>query len=302
MGRILPSAAGFALAAGSAALLLSASSSSGPDVGYAGDPIEFKNCTACHDSNPLDRGNGEFSIIGAPSSWRPGWTYTFSVKIMDPGQDRWGFQLIADDGYGNALGHFKVVDPYTRLRTGNGRTYISQKMVGTFFGFLDGPISWTVSWESPPAGSGTVRFYAAGDAADNDRTPDGDFIYLAGTTSIEEGSGASNVSLIAQPHGVVLRAGETLSVPIRIRNHSPNPVDVQVASRVLLPWGNPWPPTGWLAGPEFVSIPASGSGESFFQHAIPPGSPLWTFSYEVVVASLSGTLLDTLSFSFLIRP
>src|SRR3989304_2609795 len=65
--------------------------SSGPPNGVTGAPGEG-NCTNCHNSFPVNSGNGNLTIAG-PTSFDPGQTYAVTVTISDPEQQRWGFEI-----------------------------------------------------------------------------------------------------------------------------------------------------------------------------------------------------------------
>ena len=67
--------------------------SGGPPDGYAGDPPEDLNCTSCHSSFPVNSGNGTLTLLDAPVSYTPGETYLLTVRLEDPNQRRWGFEM-----------------------------------------------------------------------------------------------------------------------------------------------------------------------------------------------------------------
>src|SRR5215472_12787077 len=47
-------------------------------------------CTACHITNPLNSGDGSVRIVGLPSAWLPGETYSLQVIVSHPTARRWG--------------------------------------------------------------------------------------------------------------------------------------------------------------------------------------------------------------------
>src|SRR5204863_5741524 len=76
----------------------------------------------------------------------------------------------------------------TGTQSSGGKTYIShttfnQGQDGTFTGQTSG--TWTFSWTAPGPGAGTVKFYAAGNAANGTGTNAGDKIYTTSVTSTE---------------------------------------------------------------------------------------------------------------------
>lgn len=58
---------------------------------------------------------------------------------------------------------------------------------------MAGPRSWEFDWTAPSAGTGPVRFYAAGNAANNDGSDNGDRIYTSNLAVAEASSGPNTV-------------------------------------------------------------------------------------------------------------
>ena len=58
-----------------------------------------------------------------------------------------------------------------------GRQYIKHTQAGTYASSASG--QWSFKWVAPNPVSGTARFYVAGNAANNNGTSGGDFIYVA---------------------------------------------------------------------------------------------------------------------------
>lgn len=153
--------------------------SGGPPDGFAGDPPLFRSCTACHSSFPLNSGNGALTLVGLPSTYVPGETYHMNVHLVDPGQRRWGFELTAIQPISGDEGGTLIVENNitTQISYGTGldRDYAKHTTAGTFANATFG--DWGLYWVAPPAGTGTVRFYVAGNAANNNAMPSNDFIY-----------------------------------------------------------------------------------------------------------------------------
>src|SRR5262245_21928631 len=72
----------------------------GPSDNKAGNPPLYQNCTLCHLDYQVNSGDGDLQLLNLPSSYVPGNSYDLFVKIYDPGQSRWGFELTVM----NALG------------------------------------------------------------------------------------------------------------------------------------------------------------------------------------------------------
>jgi hypothetical protein len=167
-----------------------------PPTERTGAPGEG-TCAACHS------GGGTFDgslTIAAPPEYNPGQSYTVTVVLQDPGQSRWGFELIPlrrDPGTQDLTlaGSLTNLSPLTLIQESlDGRQYISHtsniqdagEPDGTFAGTADGPVSWSFTWTAPAAGSDTVTFYAAGNAANNNGSAGGgDFVYTASAVSLE---------------------------------------------------------------------------------------------------------------------
>ncbi|HET9253385.1 MAG TPA: choice-of-anchor V domain-containing protein [Candidatus Eisenbacteria bacterium] len=172
-----------------------------PPTGHTGAPGEGV-CSTCH------TGGGSFDgslTIDAPDEYQPGMGYTVTVTLQDPGQSRWGFELVPlrRDGADLVMaGSLTNLSPHTLIQEiFDGKQYISHtsnvldqgEPDGTYAGTADGPVSWSFTWTAPPAGSDTVWFYAAGNAANNnEQNGAGDFVYTTNRFAIE--SSTSDVS------------------------------------------------------------------------------------------------------------
>lgn len=183
--------------------------SSGPPPGHTGGFGE-PTCQRCHEFGP---GNGSFSIMGVPAQYTPGQAYPITVQIGQVGQSRWGFQLaVRFQSDASQAGTIQVTDPTnTQILEQNGIQYIEHTSLGTRAGTPDGPVSWTFSWVAPSA-LAPVQFNAAGNAANNDGRPTGDFIYAAevvtrpspptfcisGRVATQDGTGLGGVLITAR--------------------------------------------------------------------------------------------------------
>ena len=164
--------------------------SSGPPDGYCGNPPAFQNCTFCHTSFPVNSGDGTLSI-DAPATYVPGVTYDITVNLEDPGQSRWGFELTALDAADHQAGTIIVTNPTDTQLSNNPipmPDFIKHTSAGTHPGTQSG--TWQFQWNAPEISTGTVAIYFAGNAANNNGNPTGDYIYTS-THSIDEGSAIS---------------------------------------------------------------------------------------------------------------
>lgn len=153
----------------------------GAPPGFSGGFGE-QSCHACHfDVEAINAKPGQLTIAGVPERYVPGQQYPLTISLTKPGMALGGFQLAArvEDG-GAQAGAFDV-PPAEKERLAvqarNGIQYVNQRHKGT--GPAEpGTSRWTVLWTAPPAPA-TVVFHAAGNAADNDESVRGDYIYSA---------------------------------------------------------------------------------------------------------------------------
>src|ERR1044071_4043201 len=105
-------------------------------TGGFGEPT----CTECHDQFALNSGPGSVTITvrdlagNAASNYSTGQTYQITVRVADPLQRRWGFQLSARTQDGQQAGNLSPgTDGFTMLDlpTFNGIQYISHTFPGT---------------------------------------------------------------------------------------------------------------------------------------------------------------------------
>jgi hypothetical protein len=150
--------------------------SAAPPLGHTGAPGE-QTCRACHATFPLNSGNGSFVIEG-PAEFLAGQPHTFTVRLQDPGQSRWGFQLTT-----RGVGTITLMEPARTqvVTSGGGIQYVYHTSAGTEAGLPDGPVNWNFTWTAPDPAPESVTFWAAGNAANNNGLNTGDYIY---TTSL----------------------------------------------------------------------------------------------------------------------
>ncbi|PWU07730.1 MAG: hypothetical protein C5B51_09295 [Terriglobia bacterium] len=163
--------------------------STGPPAQRTGAPVDGgTNCTACHRTfAPANSGTGRITI--STTAYTPGVKQNILITIMDPDAQRWGFQLTARlrSDENSEAGTFTVASPL-RVRCADGsdapcnggKEFIEHTQPATQLGTrVQG--TFTVEWTPPAQDAGEVIFYAAGNAANGDSTPNGDHIY---TTSL----------------------------------------------------------------------------------------------------------------------
>ena len=152
--------------------------------GFGGD-----TCHACHFENDLDAPGGSLTLSGVPDMFEPSRTYRITVFLERPAMERAGFQLAARLGEGGSAGGpagaLRALGGDERVQAvtvADGVTYAQHTEPGTA---LTGPgtASWTVEWRPPAVDSTSVVFHAAANAANDDASEFGDFIYTASATT-----------------------------------------------------------------------------------------------------------------------
>ena len=154
----------------------------GPPPGHTGGFGE-PTCRACHSDAGLNEPGGDLAISDAPAAFEPGRTYELEVVLRRAGMLRAGFQLAARVAEGAAAGA-----PAGVLTPSDGRTavvwdtvshlgYIEHTTAGT--AVVSGAARWAVRWTAPAQARGAVAFHIAANAANDDDSPLGDFIYAS---------------------------------------------------------------------------------------------------------------------------
>ncbi|MDI6783950.1 MAG: hypothetical protein QME64_07635 [bacterium] len=153
--------------------------SSGPPDAHTRPP---DTCTHCHKGSPLNSGGGLFQLVGVPTKYTPLSKYPITVKLEQKGQKRWGFELKA------TAGTILIIDSTNTQVSAN--TYLKQTLSGTYAGNTSGAI-WSFKWQAPSTSIDTIIFYAAGNAANNDNSKAGDYIYTTIVTTYRAGRNIS---------------------------------------------------------------------------------------------------------------
>jgi hypothetical protein len=142
----------------------------GPSPGYSGAPGEA-TCSAagCHGKANADnqhKGKMALRIGDDLTAYKPGQSYTLTVKLADPAQDgRMGFLVTALTDKKVAAGKFKSLNGEVSIASedigGSKRFYARHTTEGNRPSIPKAK-AWTLTWTAPPAGSGPVTLYAAG--------------------------------------------------------------------------------------------------------------------------------------------
>ena len=165
--------------------------SSGPLDDKCGAPPTFTNCTECHNSFPVNSGNGILLIsLGGITTYVPGDSYAGGVTLADLGQSRWGCEFTVLNSANQQAGTIVIIDPiHTQLSDNPSPNpdYLKHTTAGTYAGLQGG--AWVFQWVAPPSGTGRVTFWVAGNAANNNGGSSGDYIYTRSLV-VDEASAA----------------------------------------------------------------------------------------------------------------
>ncbi len=208
----------------------------GPPIPFTGAPGEG-TCIGCHYSfgvpNPPNSG-GSLAITGLPANYTPGETYTVTITLAHPTARRWGFEVtaIGTDSTSNTAGNLAVIDSIRTIRrvsdaTGFARVYISHyseegrpaSQDGTYPGQAISN-SWTFNWTAPSSPQGAVSFYAIGNAANNQVSPEDDYIYTTSVTVQAPNSAPVLAALPDRTAGV----GDQISFSVTASDPDGNPL------------------------------------------------------------------------------
>ena len=182
--KIAACAGALAMALLFAAPLPEAAYIDGPPTAHAGG-FGGDTCHACHFENDLDAPGGSLTLGGVPDTFDPSVTYRITVSLERPGMGRAGFQLAArvseGDDAGRQAGTLRALDGDERVQVVDGPdalAYAQHTEPGTA---LTGSVSssWTIEWRPPAIDAKSVIFYVAANAANDDASEFGDFIYTA---------------------------------------------------------------------------------------------------------------------------
>src|SRR5438034_6301146 len=149
-------------------------------------------CTQCHAGTKLNGGGGSVAILlPGDATYTPGVKLHIQVRVSDPAQKRWGFELtarVASDPANAQAGDIRSTDSNTQVECSDGRLkpcssssplqFITHTLSGTRLGTTKSAI-FEFDWTPPATDVGTVTLYAAGNAANGNSQDTGDHIYTA---------------------------------------------------------------------------------------------------------------------------
>src|SRR5260370_22264513 len=163
----------------------------GPPPRVTGAPGDDpRACTQCHTGSALNSGTGSVKIIlQSGPFYVPGVKQRLMVRVSDPVQQRWGFELTArlnSDLASGQAGDLTPVDNFTQVicedyapkPCASGPQFITHTWAGTRHGTPVGA-TFQFDWPPPATNAGPVTVFVAGNAANGNGSPTGDLIYTS---------------------------------------------------------------------------------------------------------------------------
>ena len=150
----------------------------GPPPGFSGGFGE-NSCQGCHADFDLNAAGGSVTLRGVPERFSAGQVYPLEVTLVRSGMRVGGFEATArfEEGGAQAGSLGVPSDSQGRLAVVTDRDvqYAYQRQAGSRLVAPD-TARWTVLWTAP-AGGGAVVFNVAANAANEDDSTLGDYIY-----------------------------------------------------------------------------------------------------------------------------
>ena len=154
-------------------------------TGGFGEPT----CQQCHSDESLNELPGNLVLEGIPSTYAPGAEYTITVRLLRPDLARGGFQFAARIAEGSAAGRQAGSLSPVDARVNLADTVLAGFGAVQYARHTREPsashdsVRWVLKWKAPARLAGAVVFHAVANAANDDDSPLGDYIYTtSGTT------------------------------------------------------------------------------------------------------------------------
>ena len=163
---------------------------SGSPGGKTNSPLDGASCTQCHYAGLATGATITTNI--PPSGYIANQVYTITANINQSGINKFGFEISAEEAnFGSAkTGSFMITNS-SETKFANNNAAITHKAGGTSG---SNSKSWSMDWEAPNSGTGSVTFYGAFLGANGDGSNTGD-TYHSTTLTINEEiiNSASNI-------------------------------------------------------------------------------------------------------------
>lgn len=143
-------------------------------TGGFGEPT----CLACHSSHEPNDPRGSL-IIAGPEFYTAGATYELRVRLKHPDLRAGGFELSVRDRSGQQAGRFVMDTARTGRSSQSDVVYVHHTRASTIA--TGDSIVWAFDWVAPDE-MGDIIIHAAANAADDDESPLGDFVFVHSLT------------------------------------------------------------------------------------------------------------------------
>ena len=197
---------------------------------YSGITGTTCNTSGCHTGGAVNSGPGSVAITTdiPGAGYTAGSQYSINVTVNAGGANgnAFGFACsAAKDGTTTPTSGFSAVDGTTLAKSGGA--YMVHSTAASGSGGADSH-TFTVHWTAPASGTGTVKFFAAGNSANGNGQSTGDQIYNA-TITVPEAPGAGNTDAVIdafRPFPNPATEQVTLNVPDQLLEGSVRVLDM----------------------------------------------------------------------------
>jgi hypothetical protein len=156
----------------------------GPAANVAGGFGE-PSCQECHFDQPLNDPGGTLAITGTPDRYLARQSYRMTVALSRASMSRGGFEMsarfAAGDRAGQQAGVWRTLDDRVQIVRSEKDPpvfFVQHNTKGSAVA-QPGMARWTVEWTAPEDATDAVQFNAAGNAANDDASALGDYVYLS---------------------------------------------------------------------------------------------------------------------------
>jgi hypothetical protein len=152
-------------------------------TGGFGEPT----CIACHFDGDLNDPAGSLTLDSVPARYESGTRYRLTITVRHPELKLAGFELAArfatGPDSGKQAGTLSVGDDRAQVSVDDAsRVQYAHHLRSGTTPVPPGVGRWTVEWTAPVAGSGSVAFHVAANAANDNDSPLGDYIFARSFT------------------------------------------------------------------------------------------------------------------------
>lgn len=154
-----------------------------PDIipGKFSGGFKEQTCHSCHFDYDINDPRGSLAFTGLKEGYEPGREYKITLHLESERLEKGGFQLTSRFGDGLQAGKLSPLDDHTMFTpesvTGDSVQYLQHTTVGTG-ATGENKIEWTFGWTAPASDDSPVLFNISANAANDDFSPFGDWIYV----------------------------------------------------------------------------------------------------------------------------